>query len=33
MTFPDELPGKIFTDTAEVRKTILELTEKVCGPT
>lgn len=29
--FPDEVKGKKFTNFTEVRDTIIELTDKVCG--
>lgn len=29
--FPDEIPGKKFTNMKEVQQNIIELTDKVCG--
>lgn len=29
--FPDEIPGKKFSDFSEVQKSIIMLTDKVCG--
>lgn len=29
--FPDEIPGKKFTNFKEVQASIMELTDKVCG--